>query len=114
MAPLSIPNTTILLSGTMNPADTQVIVTKKGISVIADGTDTKRANSPQGSRYPYVDDWEFKAFSQTKITRDYGLHLQSSQHHDVTNVGTVPIPPSMLLLAPGLLGLIGIRKRLKG
>jgi len=34
---------------------------------------------------------------------------------DLSNNGTtVPVPPSALLLAPGLLGLVGIRKRLKG
>jgi hypothetical protein len=30
------------------------------------------------------------------------------------NVSSVPVPPSVLLLAPGLLGLVGMRKRLKG
>ena len=39
---------------------------------------------------------------------------------DPTKVGfvaswsPVPIPPTLLLLAPGLLGLVGIRKRFKG
>ena len=30
------------------------------------------------------------------------------------NVSHVPVPPSVLLFAPGLLGLVGIRKRIKG
>jgi hypothetical protein len=30
------------------------------------------------------------------------------------DVSSVPVPPSLLLLAPGLLGLIGMRKRFKG
>jgi hypothetical protein len=32
----------------------------------------------------------------------------------VASYSPVPVPPSLLLLAPGLLGLVGIRKRLKG
>jgi hypothetical protein len=32
----------------------------------------------------------------------------------VATYSPVPVPPSLLLLAPGLLGLVGIRKRLKG
>jgi len=31
-----------------------------------------------------------------------------------SNVSAVPVPPSALLLVPGLLGLVGIRKRIKG
>ncbi len=32
----------------------------------------------------------------------------------VATYSPVPVPPTLLLLAPGLLGLVGIRKRLKG
>jgi hypothetical protein len=32
----------------------------------------------------------------------------------VASYSAVPLPPSLLLLAPGLLGLVGIRKKLKG
>jgi hypothetical protein len=38
----------------------------------------------------------------------------SNAHIDMSVTSAVPVPPSLLLFAPGLLGLVGMGKRLKG
>ncbi len=42
-----------------------------------------------------------------------GGYVTSTSVNGTFAVSAVPVPPSMLLLAPGLLGLVGLRKRFK-
>jgi hypothetical protein len=51
----------------------------------------------------------FNGVKDTSVTNGIGWVSLSGGHVEAPT--TVPIPPSVLLLAPGLLGLIGIRKR---
>ena len=49
---------------------------------------------------------------------DYSVYLPnpvtSSQEFIGVNQSPVPIPPSVLLMAPGLIGIVGLRKRFNG
>ncbi|SEM01668.1 hypothetical protein SAMN04489760_102175 [Syntrophus gentianae] len=66
--------------------------------------------------YYYFFGWEtgnFNTVDQAAYYYEYGSVSQPSYHVDVDQGGVVPIPGAILLFAPGLAGLIAVRRRLK-
>lgn len=81
-------------------------------------TESKLASVGSGSIVQYLDFFSNANIDQTgALVKEGGNNIEILTNADGSTTleeapATVPVPPSLLLLAPGLLGMIGIRRRL--
>lgn len=100
-----------LLDGTITKSS--VTTQPYTIIVSASGTDSKNVELLRELGIAPSTQFAFTSFFS--VGYGTGATAYTPVSTDITNVGTpVPVPPSALLLVPGLLGLVGIRKRIKG
>jgi hypothetical protein len=109
---LEIPDNTVLLSGSFNSANIEGAGDTFKVAT-SDFTDSK--NEVLASYFGYgPNGWLGNFNISFEATGSEGNPFESTQiHSGGVNNTPVPIPPSVLLLAPGLAGLIAVRRRIK-
>jgi hypothetical protein len=110
---LDIPDDTVLMSGYFNSANVQGsgYTFKVTTSNFSDSKDKTLA-----SYFGYgPDGWQGDFNISFKANGSEGNAFQSTKIYsgNVVNIPSVPIPSSVLLLVPGLAGLIAVRRRIK-